>query len=405
MSPQLLLLFLLLLHIAILPSLQLSHVDLAALADIKASLTDIPGSDFFSSWDITAPDPCSSFSGVTCSLSRVSTLTLGTGLSGSPGLAGSLSPSIANLTSLTQLILFPGLVTGPIPPQIGQLTGLRVISLTNNRLTGTIPSSFSSLNNLHTLDLSFNQLNGEIPPGLTRLQELKVLILAANSLSGELLGVWTQLLHLDLRKNKLTGPLRSLPLTLRYVALSDNLLTGPLNSLQSLSELVYLDLSMNKFNGTIPAELFSPSSSSMFLQRNNLSGGLPSKLVGSTSYGEGSILDLSHNFLTGELSPVLAGVESLFLNNNHLTGVVPEEYIQSVSDGTTKTLFLQHNYLSKFPSKPGLVLPDAVSLCLKYNCMAATVMEGLMSCPASAGEQMSRPASQCSGFNDHNSID
>ncbi|KAJ0027813.1 hypothetical protein Pint_36670 [Pistacia integerrima] len=400
MSPQLSLLSLLLLHIAILPSLQqkLSPVDLAALADIKSTLTDIPRSDFFSSWDFTSPDPCSSFAGVTCSLSRVTTLSLGTGFTDSPGLAGFLSPSISNLTSLNQLILFPGLVTGPIPPQLGQLSDLRVISLTNNRLTGTIPTSFSSLKSLHTLDLSFNQLTGEIPPSLTSLPELKVLILASNLLSGELPGVSTQLLHLDLKKNGLTGPLRSLPLTLRYVSLSDNSLTGPLNGLQSLSELVYLDLSMNKFNGPIPAQLFNPSLSSMFLQRNNLSG-----LTSSRSYGEGSIVDLSHNFLTGELSPILAGVESLFLNNNRLIGVVPQEYIQSVSDGTTKTLYLQHNYLSKFPSKPGLVLPNTVSLCLTYNCMVPSI--GLMSCPASAGGQISRPTSQCSAFKAHNSID
>ncbi|XP_044509833.1 LRR receptor-like serine/threonine-protein kinase RGI5 [Mangifera indica] len=405
MSPRLSLLSLLL-HIAILPSLQLNPVDLAALADIKSTLTDIPGSDFFSSWDFTVPDPCFSFTGVTCTLSRVSTLTLGTGLSDTPGLAGSLSPSIANLTSLTQLILFPGLVTGPIPPQLGRLTNLRVISLTNNRLTGTIPTSFRSLKRLHTLDLSFNQLIGQIPPSLTTLPELKVLILADNSLSGELPVVSTQLLHLDTKKNKLTGPLRSLPLTLRYVALAENSLTGPLNGLESHSELVYLDLSMNQFNGPIPPQLFNPSLSSMFLQRNNLSGGLPPKFVGPTSsktYGGGSVVDLSHNYLTGELSTVLAGVESLFLNNNLLVGVVPEEYIESLFNGATKTLYLQHNYLSEFPSKPGLVLPDTVSLCLTYNCMVPSVRSTY--CPASAGGQISRPSSQCSRFKNQNLID
>ncbi|KAJ6725265.1 LEUCINE-RICH REPEAT (LRR) FAMILY PROTEIN [Salix viminalis] len=115
---------------------KISSGDMAALAAVKESLTDIPGSNFFATWDFTAPDPCSTFSGITCSLGRVTTLTLGTGLSNSRGLAGFLCPSVSNLTGLTQLVLYPGLVTGPIPPQLGLLRNLRVLSLTNNRLKG-----------------------------------------------------------------------------------------------------------------------------------------------------------------------------------------------------------------------------------------------------------------------------
>ncbi|KAK0584986.1 hypothetical protein LWI29_021692 [Acer saccharum] len=408
---------LVLLHI-VCPSLQYLHdhdrkisaVDLAALASIKATLTDIPGTHFFSTWDFTSPDPCSTFSGVTCSFNRVTILQLGTGLSDSPGLAGSLPPSISNLTELTQLLLFPGLVTGPIPPQLARLTSLRVISLTHNRLTGSIPTSFSSLKNLHTLDLSYNQLTGSLPPGLTELPQLKILILASNMISGELARVSTQLLHLDMKKNKLTGPLRSssLPLSLRYLSLSENMMWGPLNGLLSVSELVYLDLSMNQFSGPIPASLFNPTLSSLFLQRNNLSGVIPSRTLdptSSSSYGEGSTVDLSHNLLTGQLSTVLAGVESLFLNNNRLIGAVPEEYIKSVYLGTTTTLYLQHNYLSRFPLEAGFALPDTASLCLSYNCMVPPIGLKLMACPASAGGLLSRPPSQCSVFNNRSSMD
>jgi hypothetical protein len=136
----------------------------------------------------------------------------------------------------------------------------------------------------------------------------------------------------------------------------------------------------------------------LFLQRNNLSGGVPSPSPPPSSmYGEGSIVDLSHNFLTGELSPVLAAVETLFLNNNHLMGRVPEEYVKSVYGGSTKTLYLQHNYITGFPLEAGLALPDTLSLCLTYNCMVPSV--GLMGCPASAGGQLSRPRSQCVVFN------
>jgi Leucine-rich repeat (LRR) protein len=163
-----LLIFLLLASLSHQQHPKLSAQDLNALKTIKASLTDISAaSAFFSTWDFASPDPCSSFSGLTCSLIssslRVTALSLGTGLSGSLGLAGSLSPSLSQLTQLTQLFLFPGLVTGPIPSQLAWLTTLRVISLTNNRLTGPVPTSLAALTNLHTLDLSYNQLTGSIP--------------------------------------------------------------------------------------------------------------------------------------------------------------------------------------------------------------------------------------------------
>ncbi|GLT54665.1 hypothetical protein SLA2020_278470 [Shorea laevis] len=384
---------------------KIATVDLNALKTIKASLTDIPGSTFFSTWDFTSPDPCSSFSGLTCSLIssslRVTALSLGTGLSGSPGLAGSLSPSLSQLTELTQLFLFPGLVTGPIPSQLARLTGLRVISLTNNRLTGPVPTSLSALTNLHTLDLSYNQLTGSVPPSLTELPGLKVLILASNSLSGELPPVSTQLLHLDLNGNKFNGQLPSLPLSLRYLSVSHNSMRGPLNGLASLSNLVYLDLSMNQFSGSIPAPLFKSTLTPLLLQRNNLSGGVLLPPAGPTrpSYGEGSVVDLSHNMLSGELSTVLVGVENLFLNNNRLMGRVPDEYIESLYRGSTKTLYLQHNYINGVGLKGGAAaLPNTASVCLSYNCMVPPSV-GLTDCPTSAGSQISRPAWQCPVFN------
>ncbi|TKY47894.1 DNA-damage-repair/toleration protein DRT100 [Spatholobus suberectus] len=376
--------------------------DLKALLSIKNTLTEVsPFKPFFSTWNLTAPDPCSSFAGVTCVLRRVAILSLGTN---SLPLAGSLPDSISQLTELTQLILSPGIVTGPIPPQLARLTKLRVISLPTNRFTGTIPFTLFSLRNLHTLDLSHNQLAGSIPPSLTELPQLKVLIVASNSLTGALpRTVSSPLLHLDLKGNQLTGPLpNSLPSSLRYLSLSQNFMWGPLpNGLESLSELLFLDLSMNHFSGPIPAQLFFvPALSNLFLQRNNLSGGLPKGVGPGPNYGEGSIVDLSHNALSGELSTVFDGVESLFLNNNRFVGRVPEEYVKSVCRGSTRTLYLQHNYLTGIPLQGGAVVPDTASLCLSYNCMVPPAT--LMTCPASAGRELARPEAQCSVFNHRN---
>ncbi|GAB4847783.1 hypothetical protein Ancab_026846 [Ancistrocladus abbreviatus] len=392
---------------------KLGTIDMAALLSIKNSLTDLPGTRFFSTWDSTSPYPCSSFAGVACALSppntlRVISLALGTGFSDSPGLAGSLSPSISNLTELTQLILFPGFVTGPIPPQLDRLVNLRVLSLTHNRLTGPIPATITALRNLHTLDLGYNQLTGSIPPSLPGLTQLKVLVLASNLLSGALPHAPSQLLHMDLKLNRLTGPLlpSSLPSTLRYLSLSGNAMWGPLNNglLEPLSELVYLDLSMNRFGGAIPISLFRPSLPSLLLQRNNFTGAIPAPGKETTpyAYGEGSIVDLSHNSLAGEPPAILAGVETLFLNNNRLSGTVPEEYVKSVCEGSMKTLYLQHNFLSGFPLRRDTEVPYDVDVCLSYNCMVPPV--GLAGCPASAGGELSRPAEQCTVFRNGGNI-
>ncbi|KAG6420406.1 hypothetical protein SASPL_116933 [Salvia splendens] len=383
---------------------QIHPTDLAALRQIKNSLTDLSSAaQFFSTWDFSSPDPCSSFAGLTCSDSRVTILTLGTGLSDSPGLAGSLSPAISHLSALTQLILFAGIVTGPIPPDLAALRRLRVISLTNNRLTGPIPPELLRLPDLHTLDLSRNRLSGAVPAPLAAAPRLKILVLAGNRISGQFPGdLPPDLIHLDLSGNILSGELpTTLPPALRYLSAASNRLWGPLSwSLDPLSDLAYVDLSMNEFSGPVPGSLLRPGVATLLLQRNNLSGGIPASAPWPAV--EGSTVDLSHNFLSGEVGAALAGVETLFLNNNRLSGGVATEYVESVVVGTMKTLYLQHNYLTGFPLEVGSALPDAAAVCVSYNCMAAPPL-GLAACPVSAGDQLSRPAYQCAGF--HNSLD
>ncbi|XP_076943246.1 uncharacterized protein LOC143613422 [Bidens hawaiensis] len=397
----------------------LSTVDLNALHQIKYTLTDIntKGTLFFSTWNFTSTsNPCHSFSGVTCSVVnhhlRVTSLFLGTGLSDSLGLAGTISPTgLYQLTELTQLVLYPGLVTGFIPSQIGRLKNLRVISLTNNHLTGTIPTSLSDLKNLHTLDLSHNKLAGVIPPTLTSaLPKLKILILSHNNLAGKIpeFSGESRLVHVDLKNNKLSGTLPgNTPETVRYLSLSSNRLWGPIVKRLTSPYLVYLDLSMNKFSGPLPGSLFRPGLSLMYLQRNYFFGRVPPLRLDYRygSYGPGSTIDLSHNFLSGEVPEFLAGVETLFLNNNRFVGEVPKSYVGNVFAGVMRTLYLQHNYLVSFPmDKSGMtVLPDGVALCLSCNCMVPPAV-GLTACPAKAGGPVSRPGRQCSVFNDGNSL-
>ncbi|XP_020097028.1 leucine-rich repeat receptor-like kinase protein THICK TASSEL DWARF1 [Ananas comosus] len=369
----------------------LHPVDAAALLDIRRSLRDLAGSDFFSTWDFSASSgPCASFAGVVCSpdddsppFLRVVVLTLGSGLADSPGL------------------------TGALPPSLGDLAGLRLLSLSGNLISGPVPPSLAGLPDLHTLDLGDNRLGGPIPAPLLlpSSPSLKVLILAGNGdLSGEIPPEFSasQLLHLDLSRNRLSGGIPQLPSTLRYLSLSANSMSGPLDAAFSgaaaplLPDLSYLDLSSNAFAGPVPPALFAlPSLSSLFLQRNNLSGQLdvPPPPQGAPP-PPWAVVDLSHNALSGEVPGALAGAGSLYVNNNRLSGAVPEDVARSVFAGRMTTFYAQHNFLTAFPAPP-LPVPDSVALCLSYNCMPLPTPATAAGCPASAGPLPSRPPYQC----------
>lgn len=386
----------------------LSPQDLQALDGIRQSLRGLPGSTFFSTWDFTsgALNPCTSFSGITCSQDtpdsplRVSLLSLGTGLEASPGLTGQFPSSIADLSALTELVVYPGRIYGPIPPSIGlNCRRLRLLSVSNNLISGPIPASLAGLTELHTLDLGHNQLAGPIPASLfSSLPNLRVLVLESNQLTEALPAELssTSLNHLDCRDNSLTGSLPPLPPTLRYLSLAKNSFWGTLNAALSSDplNLTYIDLSMNKFTGKIPTAVFSlPQLSSIFLQRNDFSGPL---ILPEPVPGSWQVVDLSHNSITGELPGELSAAASLFLNSNKLVGPVPVEFAKRVYNGSMTTFYVQHNFLTAFPSSGPGPLPELVSLCLAYNCMelpAATEA----GCPASAGSHQARPKEQCPG--------
>lgn len=419
LPPLLLLLRLHLLSLLLLGSRAALHDrDAAALRDVRASLRDLPGSRFFDSWndgDGGAATPCA-YAGVVCApdeedpsgaLLRVSVLTLGSGLSDSPGLAGTLPASLAGLTALTDLVLYPGRVGGSIPAEIGSgLRRLRLLSLSGNRLTGQVPDSLAGLPDLHTLDLGNNRLEGAIPAGLLlpSSPSLKVLILANNvGLSGEIPAQFSssQLFHVDLGRNSITGTLPPLPPTLRYFSVAANSMEGSLdgafagNGQAAPADLAFLDLSMNDFSGPIPPQVFAlPSASSLFLSRNNFTGPLTVPAAPASATPPWSVVDVSHNAISGEMPEALAAAGSLYVNNNKISGEVPEAVAHSVFVGRMTTFYAQHNFLTGFPV-PSRPLPDSAALCLSYNCMDLPSASAADGCPTIGGPLEARPAEQC----------
>ncbi|CAL9056090.1 unnamed protein product [Musa banksii] len=285
---------------------KLSFHAVKALNEIKASL----GWRVVYAW--VGDDPCGDgdlppWSGVTCSQQgdyRVVTELEVYAVS----IVGPFPIAVTNLLDLTRLDLHNNKLTGPIPPQIGQLKHLKILNLRWNKLQDAIPPEIGELKKLTHLYLSFNNFKGDIPVELANLQELRYLYLHENRLTGKIppeLGNLKYLRHLDVGNNHLTGTLR--------------------------------DLIRNRAG--------FPSLRNLYLNNNQMSGGLPDQLANLTNL---EILYLSYNKMIGPVTPKLVEIPrltNLYLDHNAFTGRIP--------DGFYKHSFLKELYIEGNQFKPG----------------------------------------------------
>ncbi|XP_078154185.1 brassinosteroid LRR receptor kinase BRI1-like [Carex rostrata] len=156
------------------------------------------------------------------------------------------------LISLESLDLSANRFSGPIPRPLCtySVSRLEVLYLQDNYFTGTIPHSLCNCTNLVSLDLSLNFLFGSIPNSLGSLSNLKDIIMWQNNLHGEipaeLSSLNKSLKNLVLDYNNLTGAITD----------GNNSFIGSIPlELGNCKDLVFLDLSSNQLNGSIPSSL------------------------------------------------------------------------------------------------------------------------------------------------------
>ncbi|XVE68706.1 hypothetical protein DITRI_Ditri09bG0090600 [Diplodiscus trichospermus] len=274
---------------------------------------------------------------------------------------GIIPRSIGNLTKLKLLYLGDNNLEGEIPREIGNLISLELFDasfshlygvipdaifnssleeidlcgnspsgtlpnvifapklerllLWGNSLSGNIPHSISNASKLTSIDLSRNSFFGLIPDSLGNLRYLENLLLWANNLTTETsthewsflfsLANCKHLRRLDISWNPLSGNLPSsvsnLSTSLQGFLLEDCKMKGNIPmEISSLSNMIYVDLSVNELSGSIPATIGSLQS----LQ----------------------VLDLRHNKLQGALPPEICGLKNLYLLSlgaNELDGSIP----------------------------------------------------------------------------------
>ncbi len=248
----------------------------------------------------------------------------------------------------------------------GRISGL---DLTGNRLSGQLPDALGRLSNLKELRIGDNDLVGRLPIPLTevRLQELDyrdtslcvpdnagfrawLAGIPRHSGTGAECAPLTEREALEGLYRNTRGPnwsesggwLTDAPLAewkgvetnaagqvvalrLRGRGLSGSL-PDELGRLSELSELQELDLSYNRFSGSIPPGLASLGRlQALRLQSNQLSGEIPPELGRLSELQE---LNLSDNRFSGSIPPGLAGLgrlQELLVGGNQLSGGIPPE--------------------------------------------------------------------------------
>ncbi|XP_070665574.1 receptor-like protein 7 [Malus domestica] len=250
-------------------------------------------------------------------------------------------------------------LTGAIPDKFPPSCSLQTVDLNGNQIGGQFPESLGNCNQLEVLNLGNNQITGTFPRSLNKMPLLRVLVFRSNKFYGRIrcpktYGSWPKLQIIDLAHNNFSGHILGRCLKTWQAMIADEgaglsqLDHIKFQVLSSLSQIYYddkvfvttkglemelvkiltiftsIDLSGNKFTGSIPVEMGELKSLYVLnLSSNALTGEIPSSL-GNLQHVES--LDLSNNSLSGKIPSQLTNLTFLaFLNlsNNELTGRIP----------------------------------------------------------------------------------
>ncbi|KAH7443904.1 hypothetical protein KP509_02G055000 [Ceratopteris richardii] len=374
--------------------------DVHALIQVKLAVdpSTIREGSCMATWNFSV-DPCDNlfgmyFScGIACSrdrngAQRVTRLKL----DGS-GYSGTLSPAVGNLSSLQQLQIEGNTFSGSVPSSIGQLHQLVILDLSENLFTGRLPSSiFEGLRTLQILNINGNLLSGTLPITVSSIVNLVKCRLQNNQFTGYLpdLSSLKQLRLLDLSGNRFYGSLPlKFPPSLFSASFRNNLLRGGFTKqhVRALNPaLVVLDVSTNRLSGPVDASLFQHPSLQQLILANNSFTMLINELSGEDMHMEKSqmvAIDMSNNRIGGLLPrmfAVMPNLSSLSLSNNAFYGQINVSYaIKALSERAgmqpLQRMMLNGNYLTG-------PLPSLFMKLSPENTMASLVDNCLPSCPS-----------------------
>ncbi|KAK1299754.1 putative LRR receptor-like serine/threonine-protein kinase [Acorus calamus] len=307
-------------------------------------------------------------------------------------LSGSIPPSIGNLSSLTTLELSTNNISGPIPDTLGRLRNLKQLQISINNLTGTIPWSLYNLSSLSTFAMASNDLWGEIPGDIGfRLPNLLVFHVCYNKFTGLIppsLHNLTKINSIRMSHDFFTGTvppgLENLhELTMYNIGYNQIVNPGQteleiITSLTNATNLVFLALDGNLFEGVIPESVgnLSSSLSKFYIGGNPIHGPIPASIGKLRSL---SLLNMSNNLLSGDIPPEIGNLKELQilgLAGNRISGEIPA-FLGNLTKLTDLELF--DNYLEGIiPSEFGNY-QYLVSLDLSNNRLSGPVPKEVFS--------------------------
>ncbi|RZC63747.1 hypothetical protein C5167_025534 [Papaver somniferum] len=274
-------------------------------------------------------------------------------------LSGEIPKSICEASYLQVLDLSHNNLSGEILPCLVNISSLGVLNLRGNHFDGVIPETFPENCTLKTLDLNRNQLEGQLPRSLANCKKLEVLDLGNNQLTGDFpswLGSMTNLRVLVLRSNIFRGPLGN-------------------QAGSKFPKLQIVDISSNKFTGTLSSECFLSWAGMMVSKDEAQSDHKRNMILGfkvlplTRLYYQDAVMVTSKG-LDMELVKILKVFSSIDLSNNEFEGEIPETIGNLIS---LYVLNFSRNVLTgPIPSTIGN-LEQLESLDLSHNNLAGDI--------------------------------
>ncbi|KAJ4766156.1 Receptor-like kinase TMK4 [Rhynchospora pubera] len=243
------------------------------------------------------------------------------------------------------------------------------INLARLSISGSLPTSISSLSSLKSLQLQSNSISGAIP-SLSSLGSLQRLTLDSNSftsLPADFLSGMTNLESLSIDDNPfepwtLPASLDPAPSALTSFSASNASLSGTFPEvLATLPTLQSLRLSYNNLSGGLPLSLNGSSIQSLQLNNQQSVAKLTGGIEVIASMPQLTLVWLQSNGFTGPIPDLssLNSLQSFNVRDNQLTGVVPTSLTTLSS---LQNISLSNNKLQgPFPSFSSNVVADVDS--------------------------------------------
>jgi Leucine-rich repeat (LRR) protein len=230
---------------------------------------------------------------------------------------------ISNLKNMTKLYLSENFIEGNID-KVNGMSKLNNLDLSyNTHIIGSL-ESFQPSQDMEVLVLQHNSLTGDVPSSIYNLQKLRVLNLARNCLSASLTDVCNakslEYLILDGLHTQ-NGCRKVMPVKFYDTIYSTTAsVTNVPTCLYSMPNLMSLHLASNGITGSLPADAVLGVNFTEFVMSNNQMRSVIPDVFQSHYW---VTLDLSYNKFTGTLQDSLTVKESVTLNVNRLSGDIP----------------------------------------------------------------------------------